>query len=101
MPVKKSRLGLLNPVMSEHKKYLISLRESTELVQAVTGGGELSNDDQLRTLIKERRDGKKYRDVADKSKIKGLLINLKGTDKRLLLHAKRISAWMSVHGTTV
>ena len=50
MPVKKARLGLLNPVSSEQDKYLSSLWGSEEMVQAVTGGGAFSNANHLRTL---------------------------------------------------
>ena len=39
MPVKKSGLGLLNPVMSAQEKYLSPTQGSIELVRAVTGGG--------------------------------------------------------------
>ena len=55
MPVKKSVLGLLNPVTSAQKKYLISQWGSTELVWAVAGGG-CSNANNLRTLSEERCD---------------------------------------------
>ena len=53
MSVKKYVLGLLNPVMSEQGKYLISLRGIIELVRAVMGGGAFSNADHLRTLSEE------------------------------------------------
>ena len=36
VPVKKSVLGLLNPVTSAQEKYLRSMRGRAELVQAVT-----------------------------------------------------------------
>ena len=64
-------------------------------------GGELYNADQLWTLIEERLDGKKDQDVAHKSRFKGLVLDLKGTDKCLLLRAKITGAWLSVHGTTI
>ena len=54
-----------------------------ELVRAVTGG--FSNADHLWTLSEERRDGKKDQYTAYKTKLKGLVCNLKGTDKRLIL----------------
>ena len=101
MLVRKARLLLLNPVMSAQEKYLSSTWGSAELVRDVTGGGAFSNADHLRTLIEERRDRKKYRDVAYKSRLEGLVSNIKGTYKRLLLRAKSTGAWMSVHGTTV
>ena len=59
MPVKKSGLSFLNPVTSEQDKYLSSQRGSAELIWAMTGGGAFSNDDHLRTLGEERREGKK------------------------------------------
>ena len=56
-------------------------------------GGGLSNADRLRTLSEEWRDGKKDRDVAYESRLKGLVINLKVTDKRLLIRAKTPGAF--------
>ena len=53
------------------------------------------------TLSEERREGKKDRDVLYKYRLKGLVSNIKGTDKRLIIHAKITGAWMSVRGTTV
>ena len=67
----------------------------------MTGEGEYSNADHLWTLSEERRDRKESRDVLHESRIKGLVIDLKGTDKRLLLHTKSIGAWLSVRSTTV
>ena len=101
MPVKKSVMGLLNPVTSAKEKYLISQRGSTEMGWTVTGGGSFSNSDHLRTLSEERRDGNKDQDVIQESRLKGLVRYLKGTDKRLILRAKSTGAWMSVHGTSV
>ena len=98
---KKYRLGLLNPVTSSQENYLSSQRGSAELVRAVTGGGEFSNAEHLRTLCEERRDGKKDQDAAYKTKLKGLLSDFKVTDKRLILCAKSTGAWMSVRGDTV
>ena len=70
-----------------------------ELVRSVTGGGAFYYADHLRTLSEERRDGKKYRDAAYESKLKGLASDLRGTKKRLLLRAKGKGAWLSVQGT--
>ena len=50
---------------------------------------------------KEQRDGKKARDVAYESRLKGLVIYLLGTDKHLLLSAKITGACMIVRGTIV
>ena len=67
----------------------------------MTGGGAFSNSGHLRTLSEERRDRSKDWDAAYKSKLKGLVIDLKGTDKRPLLRAKITGACLSVCGTTV
>ena len=61
----------------------------------------MSNADHIRILSKGRGDIKKDQDAAYESKLKGLLSDLKGTNKCLLLRAKNTGAWMSVHGTTV
>ena len=50
IPVKKSVLGILNPLTSAQEKHLRSTRGSTELVRAVTVGGAFSNAGHLRTL---------------------------------------------------
>ena len=64
MTVKKSGLGILNPVMSAQEKYLSSQRGSAELVRAVTGGGAFSNTNHLRTLsekgVTERKNGEPH-----------------------------------------
>ena len=65
------------------------------------GRGGFSNADHLWTLSEERRDGKEARDVAYESRLKGLVINLQGTDKRLLLRAKSTGECLSVRGTAV
>ena len=101
MLVKKASMGLLNPVTSAQEKYLQYQQGSAELVRAVTGGGLFLNADHLRTLMEERRDGKKNRDAVYESNLKGLVINIESTDKRLLIHAKITGAWLSIRGTTV
>ena len=99
--VKKSRLVIPNTVTSAQEKYLISTRGSAELVQAVTGGRGLSNSDHLWNLSEERCDRKESQDAVYKSKLKGLVSNLKCTDKRLLLSSKSTGVWLSVCGTAV
>ena len=47
MPVKKARLGLLNPLTSYQEKYLSSTGGRVELVRAVMGGKAFSNADHL------------------------------------------------------
>ena len=101
IPVKKYGLGILNPVTSAQENYLSFTQGSKELVRAVTGRGEFSNANHLRTLSEERRDKKKSRGVAYESRLKGLVRNLKVTDKPLILRTKSTGAWMSVRGTTV
>ena len=66
-----------------------------------TGTGRDGRKEHLWTLSEEWRDGKKAQDVAYESRLKGLVSNLQGTDKRLLLRAKITGAWMSVRVTTV
>ena len=65
------------------------------------GRGVFSNAEHLRTLSEERRDGKKSRDVAYKSRLMGLVRDLQDTDKPPLLLSKITGAWLIVHGTTV
>ena len=101
MPVRESGLGLLNPVTSSKERYLRSTRGSAELIQAVTGGGKFSNANHIQTLSDERRYKKKAQDVPYESILKGLVRDIKGTDKRLLLRAKNTGACPSVRGTTV
>ena len=72
-----------------------------ELVQEMTGGGEFYKSDHLRTLSEEQYDGKKAWDAAYGSKLKGLVKDIKGGNKRLLLCAKSTGDWMGVRGTTV
>ena len=83
--------------MSYQEKYSSSTQGSSELTQAVTGGEELSNANHLRTLSEEQRD----RDVEYKSRLKGLVSYLKGTENRLLLRAKSTGEWLIVRGNTV
>ena len=52
------------------------------------GVGVFSNDDHIRTLGEERRYRKKYREAANETKVKGLVQDLKGTDRRLILRSK-------------
>ena len=59
MPVKKTGIGLLNPVMYVNDKYLSYHIASTEFIRAMTGEGTLSNADHLLELREERRDGQK------------------------------------------
>ena len=65
------------------------------------GRGGFSNANHLRTLSEERHDRKEDQDVAYGSRLKGLVRDLQGTDKRLLLRAKSTGVWLSLRGTTV
>ena len=96
MPIKVDGIGLLNTVASAKEKYLSSQRGSAELIRAVTGEGH-----HLRTLGEEILDRKKDWEAANKTKLKGLVHDIKGTGRRLILRAKIIGAWLSVRGTTV
>ena len=58
-PVKKSGLGLRNPMTSANDKYLSYQRTNKEFIRAVTGGGVFSNDNYLLVIRKERRDRRK------------------------------------------
>ena len=88
MSVNKYVMVLLNPLTSAQEKYLSSQRGIAELVRAVTGGGEFSNADHLQTLSEEQCDGEKSWDSAYESKLKGLVKDIKVTNKRLILCVK-------------
>ena len=66
----------------------------------MTGGGAFSNANHLQTIWEEIRDGKKDQDTVYKTKLKGLVRDLKGTNKRLILRAKSTGTWLSVCSTT-
>ena len=89
MPFKMARLGLLNPLTSVNEIYLSYHQRSAELIRVVMGGGEFSNANHLRTLGEEICDGQKDWEIANKTKLKGLVQELEGTDSRLILRAKR------------
>ena len=50
IPVKKSVLGIMNPVTSVNYKYLSLQRTRTELIQYMTGGGAFSDANHLLAL---------------------------------------------------
>ena len=52
-------------------------------------------------ILQTSKNLNKYQDAAYESKLKGLVSNLKGTAKPLLLSAKITGAWLSVRGTKV
>ena len=57
--VKKSGLGLQDPVTSFNKKYLILLCASSDLIGALKGERAFSTVNHLLVIREERRDGKK------------------------------------------
>ena len=64
---------ILNKVISEKDKYLSSQRGIAKLIWVVMGGGAFSNPAHLWTIIEERRDDQKDREVTNETKIKGLV----------------------------
>ena len=71
------------------------------MIWDTTGEGGFSNADHLRMLGEERRDGQKDWEVSNEKKLKGLVQDLKGTNRRLILRSKITGALLSVRGTTV
>ena len=74
---------------------------STYLVRSMTGGGAFSNVDQLLDLWEERFDGQKNHDDVNNTTLNGLVVDLLGTDRCIILQANNMGAWMSIHDTTV
>ena len=101
MLVKKSILGLLNPVSSTNKNYLGSQYASTELIQDIMGEGTFSNADYLLALRKERYDIQKSRYYVNSAKLKELFAELDSANQQLILCAKNTGAWLNVKGTMV
>ena len=56
-----------------------------ELIRDVKGGEAFSDADILRMLGEERCDGKKEQEVANKTKLKVLVQDLKSTGRRLII----------------
>ena len=67
----------------------------------MTGGGEFSNDVHLTALREESNDGQKNRDDVNNATLKGLVGDLLGNKRKLILWAKNTAAWPSVRVTTV
>ena len=101
MLVNKYGLGLQELVASSNKRYLSSLRASSELV-----GAELDRAN-FQPPITFRHSGnkgvmdKKIQYDANNANIKGLVKYLKAPDRRLILRAKNTSSWMTVRSTMV
>ena len=101
MTINKSGSGLLNPVTPVKEKYLISQHGSAELIRAITGGGALFKAKHLLVLGEERHDGQKNCDYANDATLKGLVRDLKGNKRSLILQVKNTCAWLSVQSTTI
>ena len=65
------------------------------------GGGVLSNTDHLLVLREESHDGKKNQYDANEATLKGLVGDLLGIDRHLILQAKNTGSWMSIRNTMV
>ena len=52
--------------------------------------------DRLLDIREERRDGQKNRDDDNDAKLNGLVRDLTGSNRRLILCAKRTGAWLNV-----
>ena len=59
MTIKKSILGLQNPVASANAKYLSLIHTSSDLIRYVMGVIKFSTANHLMALREERRDEKK------------------------------------------
>ena len=61
--------------------------------------GEFSNANHLLVLREERCNGQKNRGDANDAKLNGLVGDIIGTNRRLILHTKNTGAWMKVQVT--
>ena len=100
MPVKKSGLGLQNPVKSMHENYPSSQRAITELIQDVIGEVSFSTYYHFLVIREERSDGQKIWYNANAAKLRGLVEDLKAPYLRIILSAKNTGSWMNVRDTT-
>ena len=64
-------------------------------------GGAFPNADHLLVLREERCDGQKNRDDANDAKLKGLVGDIIGTERHLILCVKNTGAWLNVRGILV
>ena len=100
MPVKKSGLGLQDPVASSNKKYLTSLRVIIKMVVSV------KREREFQPPITFGRSGKKgvmdkNRNDANNAKLRGLVDELEALNRRIILRAKTKGFWMTVQGNKV
>ena len=94
-------IRLLNSATSAKDKYQSSQKSSAEIIQAVTGGGELSNANYLMELREERGAGQKNRDNANDTKLKGLVGYLIGANWRIIPPSKKTGAWLNIQGPKI
>ena len=73
MPVKKSGLGIQDPVTFSNNKLLSYLRASSNLIGSVTVASGFSTSDCLLGIREEKYDRKKIRDDANYAKLKELV----------------------------
>ena len=85
MPIKKSILGLQNPVTSAHKEFESLKRASVNLINVVTGKSEFSTTNHVRAAREEHSEGGKSRDEANNIKLEETLQDLPKTDRIILL----------------
>ena len=97
MPVKKSGLGLLNPITSVNDKCLSFQRARADLM----GEGAFSNANRLLALREESHDEQKNQDDDNDAKLKGLVRDLYSTYFCLILCTENTGGWFNVQGTTV
>ena len=65
------------------------------------GDRDLSTDDHIWAIKKERKDREKYWDDANDEKMRVMVSDQIASNKLLSLPAKHTGSWLSVHGTTV
>ena len=99
--VKKSGLGLKNPVTSAHKKIDISQRTSIYLVNEVTGESKFSTTDHVIAVRDERSEGGEERNRDNKIKLAETVQECPKLESRIMLHMNNVGSWLTAHGTTV
>ena len=99
--VKKSGLGIQEPLTSANNKYLSLIHARSKLIGSVTGERLFSIDYQILALREEMCDGQKIQDDNNEPKTKGLVNYIEALDPRLSIGSKNIGYYMNVRGTTV
>ena len=67
----------------------------------MTGEGAFSNAGHLLVLREERHDVQKTRDDINDAKLKGLVRDLDGTNRRIIICVKITGSWLNIQDTTV